>query len=96
MNKYFKPIDIIASALDAAGIENTCHPCYDGYQLRFNWCNGDVACHSGTYGSTMGMVETFRFPWDDDDVSMLSPAMTIEKIINFYNSTIIIILPKTP
>jgi hypothetical protein len=83
-NQYFKPIEIIADFLDNKKIENTCYHCYEGYQLRFNWCKGDVACHSGTYGSRSGYVETYNFPWDDGDVSMLTPIEAANKIYNYY------------
>ncbi len=57
---------------------------YDGWQLRFHWTMGDVACHKGTYGSGKGCVETYHFPWDEDDVSVLDPDECAEKIITYY------------
>lgn len=57
---------------------------YEGWQLRFPWTEGDVACHKGTYGSAHGKVETYEFPWDDGGVTMLDPNECAEKIIAYY------------
>lgn len=58
---------------------------YEGWQLRFSWDEGDVACHNGTYGNAAGLVETYQFPWDNGDVSMLTPEECAERIITYYN-----------
>ena len=92
MNDYERHIDFIAEALDTLHVPYTKYHCWEGAQLRFPWCKGDVACHASTYGSDSGFVETYQFPWDEDDVSMLSPQEAIDKIANYYKSTQI--LPK--
>ena len=58
---------------------------YEGWQLRFPWDEGDVACHAGTYGNAAGMVETYQFPWDNGDVSALTPEECAGRIIAYYN-----------
>ena len=73
-----------ASLLQEMDVPFTIKKIWDGYQLRFGWCEGDVACHSGTYGSLEGFVETYCFPWDEDDVSMLTPEEAAAKISAYY------------
>lgn len=89
-NKYFSPIYTIISILNRYNIPHELYDCYEGFQIRFNWCDGDVACHNTTYGADNGYVETFRFPWDNDDVSMLKPKEAAEKICNYYKNKIIL------
>lgn len=57
------------------GVYFAMNPLYDGYQWRFggNLENGDVAIHHGTYGNQNRKVESYGMPWDNDDVSALSP-----------------------
>ena len=45
---------------------------------------GRKSCHETTYGSNYGYVETYRFPWDDDDTSMLMPEEAVDKIVQLY------------
>ena len=83
--KYLKPIFTIAEALASADIPFEFHDCYDGAQLRFPWSEGDIVCHSGSYGSHSGRrVESYQFPWDNGDVTMLTIEEAIEKISNYY------------
>ena len=82
---YKQRIDFISSILSLLGIPYTVLPIWEGWQLRFPWCIGDVACHDGTYGSASGMVESYEFPWDEGDVSVLTPQEATIKIIAYYN-----------
>lgn len=72
--------------LGKAEINCTIGPCYEGYMITFPNDKGDVACHRGTYGNASGMVETYQFPWDDGDVSCLTPQEAVERIINYFRS----------
>lgn len=83
MTIYETAINTIITAL-AGHVPFTVHIVYDGLQLRFPWCEGDVACHSGTYGSSLGHVESFQFPWDDGDVTELEPEKMALRIVNYY------------
>lgn len=56
-----------------------------GWQIRFPWCVGDVACHKYTYGNMDGYVESYQFPWDEGDVSVLTPEEAADKIVAYYN-----------
>ena len=82
--EYFSIMDGIRATLLSRGIPCTMNPLLGGYQLRFHWCDGDVAIHSGTYYNWEGRVETYCFPWDDDDVSVFTPEEFIETISDFY------------
>lgn len=81
---YFLAIATIAQLLDEAKVPFTVKNLYEGYQLRFPWHEGDVACHIGTYCSGRGLVETYQFPWDDDDISILTPKTAADRIIALY------------
>lgn len=84
MNTFEKAINTVISALVYNRIPFTVHTIYDGLQLRFPWCEGDVACHGGTYGSSIGFVESYEFPWDEGDVTMLDPEMMALQIVNYW------------
>ena len=67
-----------------AGVPYEPRALFEGWQLRFPWTRGDVACHLGTYGHANGFVETYQFPWDEGGVSMLTPEECANKIIAYY------------
>ena len=70
---FYDVIRSVAEILSKADVPYTINECYDGWQLRFPWSNGDIICHSGSYGSAKGHVESYMFPWDEDDVTELTP-----------------------
>ena len=84
MPNYAESIIIIAALLDKNEVPYSINKIWEGWQLRFPWTRGDVACHAHTYGNTTGHVETYEFPWDEGDVSMLKPEAAAEKIINYF------------
>ena len=58
-----------------------------GQQIRFNWCDGDVICHFGSYGGDSGLLETMGFAMDADDVSgRLTPLQALEIILHEWNN----------
>ena len=60
-----------------------CH----GKQIRFNWCDGDVICHFGSYGCNSGLLETMGFAMDNNDVSgNLTPLRALEIILHEWNN----------
>lgn len=83
-NKYVDAINAVIASLILEGVPFTVNPALEGMQLRFPWHEGDVACHAGTYGSDGGMVESYQFPWDEDDVTMLEPTEMAARIIKLY------------
>ena len=60
-----------------------CH----GKQIRFNWCDGDVICHFGSYGGNVGLLETMGFKMDRGDVSgHLTSFEALEIILHEWNN----------
>jgi len=84
MNTYEKAINEVIAILINHNVPFTVNQIYEGLQLRFPWCDGDVACHEGTYGAENGKVETYEFPWDEGDVSMLTPADCAMRIARLW------------
>ena len=84
MNIFNERIAAMSDKLDTYGIPHEVNDCWDGAQIRFPWAIGDVACHSYTVGCKIGYVETYQFPWDRCDVTMLVPEEAIDKIVQFY------------
>lgn len=84
MNRYNEIISAMSDRLDQYHIPHTVHDCCEGAQIRFPWCDGDVAIHDGTYGHELGDVESYKFPWDDGDVSQLEPEDAVERIVQLY------------
>lgn len=58
-------------------------PHTEGGVFRFPQ-GGDVACSPLTHGSAHGYVESYRFPWDGDDVTCLTPQEFISLYKNRY------------
>lgn len=86
MMTYFERISTIGTACEIFGIPYTINTILDGYQIRFPWCDGDIACHSYTFGVSNDCVESYCFPWDEDDVTVLEVEEAINKIIDLYFS----------
>lgn len=81
---YKATIDKLAALLDAHQIPYTRSQIFDGEQLRFPWCEGDVVCHGGSYGSNNSKVESYQFPWDEGDVTKLDVEDAYLKISAYY------------
>lgn len=84
MNRYNEIISALSDKLDHYHIPHEVNDCWDGAQIRFPWAVGDIAIHSGTYGNSNGYVESYQFPWDNEDVSMLDPEEALTNIIAYY------------
>ena len=81
---YTKIILEIADRLTSYQVPFSIKLLYGGAQLRFPWHKGDIICHERSYGHELGMVESFEFPWDEDDVSVLTPNEAVERIVAEY------------
>lgn len=84
MNRYNDLIAAMSNKLDSFHVPHSVNDCWDGAQIRFPWCEGDVAINSVTNFNQEYYVETYRFPWDEDDVSIFTPNEAIEKIVTLY------------
>lgn len=81
---FFQRINYIANECKKHNIPYEIRPCWDGFQIRFSWCHGDVACHSGTYSANQVAVESMGFPWDEGDVSIHLPEEMAQFIIQHW------------
>lgn len=85
MRTYKERIDFIATCLAQLNIPFTMRPIWEGWQILCPWANNaDVAVHDGTYGVKQGMVETYEFPWDEGDVTCLTPEEAADRIIVYW------------
>jgi len=85
MMTYKDRIDYIANECAKHNVPHSTNEIWEGWQIRFPWCDGDVAAHDGTYGAKQGMVESYEFPWDDGDVTVLTPEEAALRICTLYD-----------
>ena len=52
----------------------------DGFQVLFDGVEGDAVIHDCSYGHNNKMWETYKFPWDCGDVSVISSEMLVKRI----------------
>lgn len=78
---------VLAAILTREKIPHKVRPLHDGFQIYFPWCDGDVICHSFSYGNKWGEFESYGFPWDEFDVTVLSISDAATKIIKYYHDT---------
>ena len=70
-SKYTPTLDKFLGLLEDLQVPlPTIENCFDGFKMTWPklW-KGDVIIHSGSIGHENGMVESFKFPWDKDDVT---------------------------
>lgn len=82
--EYAKPILTLSNQLTECEIPHTVNVIWDGLQIRFPWNDGDLVCHSGSYGHDYGAVESMGCPWDDEDVSCISIEDALDRICDWY------------
>lgn len=81
MYKYFTILSAIANKLAQENIPFILEPCNDGWRLVCPWADGaDIAVNRFTFGSSKGRVESYKFPWDNGDVSILESEEAFRKI----------------
>ena len=83
---YVRNIFSIIFELKKAGIKYTDNKKFDGWQITFPWCEGDIICHFGSYSHDAGCVESMGFPWDDGDCTAHTPEEMAKNIIEYYNN----------
>ena len=81
---FAKPILTLANYLAGRCIPFALNVCWDGLQMRFPWNDGDLICHSGSYGHEYGDVESMGCPWDEFDVTRISVEDAEEEIANWW------------
>ena len=85
--KFAVVILTLANSLSARGVPFTINILWDGLQIKFPWNNGDIVCHSGSYGADNGYAESAGCPWDDEDVTMIDIDTALHRIIDWYEET---------
>lgn len=81
---FANPILTLSNQLTEYNIPHTLNVIWDGLQIRFPWNNGDLVCHSGSYGHQHGAVESMGCPWDDEDVSCIDVDSAFTRICIWY------------
>lgn len=81
---YIANIAKVAKALERHNVPYRYEERWNGALLRFDWTNGDVACHEGVPGALYGMVESYQFTWDGDDVTRMNARDMAALIIGEY------------
>lgn len=85
--KYYSQILIIALNCLAEKIPFEIKKIWEGWQIVFPWADhADVAIHDGTFGHDSLQVESYKFPWDEGDVSVLEPFEAFELIRELWKS----------
>ena len=86
INHYFERIADLVLALSDNGVPCHVEDLYDGYKVTFPWCCGDVIAHPGMLGGgECGYtVESFGFPWDEGDVTLLDIQEAVDLITKCY------------
>ena len=73
--------DYFNCLLEKNDIEYDCQPWYHGYRWTFSdFPSGDIICCHGSYGGQDGMLESYGFDWDKDDVTCASPVEMIARL----------------
>lgn len=71
--------------LHSYDIPFTVGPCFDGFQFRFPWTEGDCIIHSFSHSHNHGYIETYNFIWDDDNISIWKIEEIIPLLYALYN-----------
>lgn len=85
-NLYFERISKLVLTLSDNKVPCNVENCYDGYKVTFPWCKGDVIAHSGMLGGGEYGVESFGFPWDEGDVTLLGTTEAVYLITEYYGA----------
>lgn len=75
--------DAAANEMESLLIENnieyTRKPIYEGWQFYIHGTDGDIVCHSGSYGGKDGLWESMGFVWD---MGCISGYLAAQEVIN--------------
>lgn len=86
MNNYVQTVCKFNSELTKLNVEFNMEQLYDGYKWTFpNYPDGDVVLHYFSYGHECGMIESYGFPWDVEDVTCMTPREMALCIANVAN-----------
>lgn len=57
----------------------------NGFQVLFENIKGDAILHDGSYGRSQCLWETYNFPWDVGDVSVLKAEVVAKRVSALQN-----------
>ena len=80
---------VLSAILTREKIPHNVRPLHGGFQILFPWCGGDLICHNFSYGNKWGEFESYGFPWDEEDVTVLSISDAVTKIMKYYHDTVL-------
>lgn len=83
--KYVRTVGLAGIILGEYGIQYDIHALHGGAQITFDWNEGDGVCHSFSYGNETGNIETYGFPWDNGDVSVLDIPEFCSRVKKLWN-----------
>ena len=85
---YFDVISRIVRIFNLWEIPYTVEPARygSGYVIAFPWIKGIIAIDDLVYSDDITNVETAFFPWDDNDVTLMSDYETTCKVIELYKA----------
>ena len=89
MHEYINPSYFTACAdlshfLTVARVPFKVEQAFDGFQFTFPWCKGDCILHRGSFEHHFGMFESYRFPWDNGDVSTHTAAAMAALLAQYF------------
>lgn len=80
---YVYAINLLSAALNEKSIPHNKHELYDGGQITFDWCGGDLICHYGSYGHEKLLYESMGLSGDEDDaIGNLTLEKAVQKVID--------------
>ncbi len=59
-----------------------------GYQFNFSWNTNDVVTDPSCSRYDNDYVESYGFPWDEDDVTRDTPEEMAKRIVDLYQQTV--------
>ena len=93
MREYINPSYLtactdLANFLTAARVPFKVEQMFDGFKFTFPWYKGDCIIHRGSYQHRFGMLESYRFPWDNGDVSTHTAAAMAALLAQYFKEKI--------
>lgn len=86
-SRFVKALAELTLECEARGITFETRFYQGGFQCHHFSCHpqsGDVVIHDHSYGQYDGKWESYNFPWDDDDVSVMTTVEFVDALWHEY------------
>lgn len=84
MTKYSETVNLFNQLLVTYDIPFSLGYMFGGVQWKFPaYPDGDIILHDGSYGHEEGYLESYRMPWDEDDVSVALPHEMVRRLLGW-------------